>query len=375
MPANIAVIFHSVRGTGQQLATEVATGARAAGAVVRLARVPDGTKVLDVPIAEPEDLLWADGIVFGAPTYYGNVSAALKRFIDGTSPLWNQGLLANRVVTAFTSSTLPYGGREATLLALAQSMCHWGCFLLPTGSDNPLGLTVDAQRDGSVADADRAAARAVGRRMADVAEQLLGFPLVGAETPTRVAVVHYSSSGRTLALAEAVATGATETGAWVRLLPVAELISGCSRCPVASLADLEWADAVAFGAPARMGNMAAQLKYFVDTAELASATDVLAGKPTSAFTTTPRPHAGSEAAILSFYNTMYHFGSLVVPPGYVDPVTREAGGNPYGTSYAGPPGAPVPEGVLAAARHQGRRLALVARQLKRPRGGCDGKAV
>jgi len=208
MCANLAVIFHSIRGTGHQLATEMAAGARAAGAAVRLAQVPDETaQISGVPVAAPEDLLWSDGIVFGTPTYYGNVSASFKRFVDSTSPLWRLGLLADRAVTAFTSSTTPHGGREGTLLAVAQCMCHWGCVLVPTGEPRgaAFGLAVDARRDGNVADEDRVAARAVGHRMTEITTQLRGFAAETGMSSPRIAVVYHSSSGRTAVLADAVA--------------------------------------------------------------------------------------------------------------------------------------------------------------------------
>lgn len=194
---------------------------------------------------------------------------------------------------------------------------------------------------------------------------------------TKVAVIYYSSTGTVHALAQAVADGAASAGTEVRLRRVAELApdaatgqnpqwrrhaDATTAIPQATIEDLAWADAYAFGTPTRFGTPAAQLKQFIDQAVGLWHEGKLAGKPVTAFTSAYHRHGGSEATILSLANVFYHWGSLIVPPGYTDQAVHAAGGNPYGTSFAtssadgdGPDAA-----ALDAARYQGRRLAQVA---------------
>jgi NAD(P)H dehydrogenase (quinone) len=178
----------------------------------------------------------------------------------------------------------------------------------------------------------------------------------------KVAVIYYSVSGTVHALAEAVAEGAASTGAEVRLRRVA----ADSPADQASLADLEWADAFAFGTPTRFGAPAAQLKLFIDESVELWRDGKLADKPVTAFTSTFHRHGGSEATILSLANVFYHWGALIVPPGYTDPTVQAAGGNPYGTSFATSTGDGPDVATLDAARHQGRRLAQLTARLAVP---------
>jgi NAD(P)H dehydrogenase (quinone) len=124
----------------------------------------------------------------------------------------------------------------------------------------------------------------------------------------------------------------------------------------ATLDELAWADGYAFGSPTRFGNPAAQLKQYLDMAGGLWFEGALADKPVTTFTSALYPDGGLEATILALNNVFYHWGCVLVPPGYTDPVVAEAGGNPYGTAFPSGSGRP-PEVVFAAARHQGRRLA------------------
>jgi NAD(P)H dehydrogenase (quinone) len=185
-----------------------------------------------------------------------------------------------------------------------------------------------------------------------------------------VAVIYYSSTGNVHALAEALAEGASESGAEVRLRRVDELapdaaidsnpawrahVDATAHIPVATHDDLLWADAYAFGTPTRYGNLSSQLKQFIDTTAGLWAAGELADKPVTAFTSAINAHGGNESTLLALYNTMHHWGSVILPPGYTDRAVGAAGGNPYGTAHASGAGLP-PEEVLEAARHQGRRL-------------------
>jgi NAD(P)H dehydrogenase (quinone) len=121
---------------------------------------------------------------------------------------------------------------------------------------------------------------------------------------------------------------------------------------------------LAFGTPTRFGAPAAQLKQFIDQAGGLWQEGGLTDKPVTAFTSAFNRHGGSEATILSLANVFYHWGALIVPPGYTDPVVYAAGGNPYGTSFVtGPAGEGPDAAALEAARHQGRRLAQITIRL------------
>ncbi len=197
---------------------------------------------------------------------------------------------------------------------------------------------------------------------------------------TNIAVIYYSSTGSVHALAEAVAEGAREAGADVRLRRVPELapeevIRGQNAwhehheatkhsVPEATNEDLEWADGVALGTPTRFGLPSSQLKQFIDQTGPLWAAGKLSNKTATSFTSTQNVHGGSEATLLSLNNVFYHWGAIIVPPGNTEAVTFAAGGNPYGVSYPSGDGTVMmPEAVKAAARHQGNRLARFTSRL------------
>jgi NAD(P)H dehydrogenase (quinone) len=148
--ANILVVFYSRDGSVESLAKAVGEGARQAGADVRLRRVPDLVSpavMAKVPGWEERskrmlaeygaptlaDVEWADGIIFGTPTRFGNTSAELKAFIDSLGGLWFQGKLNGKAGSAFTSSAGPHGGNETTVASLYFPMAHLGFIIVPTG--------------------------------------------------------------------------------------------------------------------------------------------------------------------------------------------------------------------------------------------------
>jgi len=194
----------------------------------------------------------------------------------------------------------------------------------------------------------------------------------------KIAVVYYSATGTVHELAEHVARGASEAGAEVRLLRVPELapaeaiagnpawgahVESTQHIPVASPEDIVWADAVVFGSPTRFGNIASQLKQFIDTLGGLWVQGLLANKVYSGFTATSTAHGGQESTLLALYNTVHHFGGLVVAPGYTDPI-KFVDGNPYGTSHVSGQGdIPVDDTARTAAAYQGSRVVTITAQL------------
>ncbi|MBB6349944.1 NAD(P)H dehydrogenase (quinone) [Nonomuraea muscovyensis] len=192
-----------------------------------------------------------------------------------------------------------------------------------------------------------------------------------------VAVIYYSATGTVHALAQAAAEGAEKAGAHVRLRKIAETAppEAISANPAwaqhlldtadvaeAGHDDLAWADAVLFGTPTRFGNPAGQLRQFIDTTGPLWYQGKLADKVYSAFTASSTAHGGQESTLLALGNTFYHWGGIIVPPGYTDPVQFQSG-NPYGTSHVTGDGPPS-EVTLQAARYQARRVVDTVAALK-----------
>lgn len=201
---------------------------------------------------------------------------------------------------------------------------------------------------------------------------------------TNIAVVYYSATGHVYAMAEAVVKGAKDAGAEVRLRRVAELApeevirrqdawrehyeQTEPLVAEAKLDDLEWADGFAFGSPTRFGLPAAQLKEFIDQSGRLWVRGQLANKVATSFTSSQNAHGGQESTLLALNNVFYHWGCLIVPPGYTHAVVAAAGGNPYGASYPAGAGDAVSAEALTAAHYQGHRLAQYAARLVSGRG-------
>ncbi|WP_255950752.1 NAD(P)H:quinone oxidoreductase [Streptomyces odontomachi] len=195
-----------------------------------------------------------------------------------------------------------------------------------------------------------------------------------------LAVVYYSATGNVHKLAEAVARGGAGRGAEVRLRRVPELAPDTAidanpawrahvdatkdSVPEAMLEDLEWATAYAFGTPTRYGNVSAQLKQFIDTTGGLWQAGVFHNKPVTSFTSSLNRHGGQESTLLSLNNVFYHWGCIIVPLGYTDPLLFASGGNPYGTSWPSSGGEEPDQAVLEAADYQGRHLVQIAEQLR-----------
>jgi NAD(P)H dehydrogenase (quinone) len=185
----------------------------------------------------------------------------------------------------------------------------------------------------------------------------------------RLLIVYYSTYGTNHRMAEVAAEAAREAGAEVRLVKVREtapegVVNGqdawraqaerTAHVPEATPGDMEWANAYLFSAPTRYGVMASQMRAFIDTLGPLWAQGKLANKAASAMTSAQNPHGGQETTLWSMYVTFMHFGCILVPPGYTDPVIYASGGNPYGTTTSA--GDSLSDEVQASIRHQARRL-------------------
>lgn len=170
-----AVIYYSSTGNNYKLSKWAAESAENEGSEVRLRKVKElapesvieknpawkknAEATKDVKEASIDDLDWADVFIFSAPTRYGNVSSQMKQFLDMTGPLWAQGKLTNKVVTAMSSAMNVHGGQEATLLTLYTTMYHWGAVVVTPGytdpllyaaGGNPYGVSVTVDEKGNM---------------------------------------------------------------------------------------------------------------------------------------------------------------------------------------------------------------------------------
>ncbi|WP_016701620.1 NAD(P)H:quinone oxidoreductase [Actinoalloteichus spitiensis] len=193
----LSVIYYSSTGTIAEIARTLVAEAEKAGAEVRLRKAPELAPdaaidsnpawranveaTSDVPEVTADDVVWADAVIFGSPTRYGNIAAQLKQFIDTLGGEWQQGLLADKVYSGFASSATLHGGQESTLLALYNTIHHFGGILVSPGftdgskfvDGNPYGTShVDAQGSNPVNDVTRTAAGVQARRVVRIAQAL-----------------------------------------------------------------------------------------------------------------------------------------------------------------------------------------------------------
>ena len=197
---------------------------------------------------------------------------------------------------------------------------------------------------------------------------------------TKVLVLYYSSYGHIEAMAAAVAEGAASvpgTEVFVKRVPelVPDDVAAASGVkldqvpPVADPGELADYDAIIFGTPTRFGNMAAQMRNFLDQTGGLWFTKALVGKVGSVFVSTASQHGGQETTITSFHTTLLHHGMVIVGLPYTFEGNSEmgeiSGGTPYGAStLAGNDGSRMPSAnELAGARFQGAHVATIAGKL------------
>lgn len=190
----ILVAFYSTYGTSHAVAETAAKAAREAGAEVRLVRFAETApeevvngqeawkaqleKMAHIPVITHDDMVWADGYFWTAPTRYGSVPSQVRAFIDTLGPLWMQGKLADKTFSATTSAQNTHGGQETTLVGLYTSVMHWGAIVVAPGytdasisaaGGNPYGFSTNA---GGFDDAGKAAVGHQAKRLVEMTAKI-----------------------------------------------------------------------------------------------------------------------------------------------------------------------------------------------------------
>lgn len=192
----ILVLYYSRHGATRQMAKLIARGVeQVAGVRARLRTVPAISTVCEAtesdipetgaPYATLEDLESCMGLALGSPTRFGNMSAEMKYFWDGTSVLWMKHALSGKPAALFTSSASMHGGQESTLLSMMIPLLHHGMYIVGLPYSEPeLAGTTDggtpygashvsgAAGDKGITDAEKKLCMALGRRLANAALKL-----------------------------------------------------------------------------------------------------------------------------------------------------------------------------------------------------------
>ena len=203
---NILVVYYSMYGHTFKMAQAVAEGVRSvAGAELTFRRVKEFEEVnrvieandfarqvrenqKDIPVCTLDDLRAADGVIFGTPTRYGNMTAQMKQLIDSTASLWLNGELEGKPAGLFTSTGSTHGGQETTLLTMMAPLIHLGMIIVGVPysvpgmlhtegrGGTPYGASTIAGAKGELSPRpeDLEIAKALGRRVAEVTKKLRG---------------------------------------------------------------------------------------------------------------------------------------------------------------------------------------------------------
>jgi NAD(P)H dehydrogenase (quinone) len=198
--SEILILYYSRQGSTAALARQICRGVEGiAGMRARLRTVPGVATTLErldppvpeegPPYATHADLLECSGLILGSPTRFGNMSAPLKFFLDGTSALWLSGALVDKPAAVFTSTQTLHGGQESTLLSMMIPLLHHGMILVglpftergltatrsggtPYGASHAAGVS----GHGELSETERELAQALGARVATLASRLEARP-------------------------------------------------------------------------------------------------------------------------------------------------------------------------------------------------------
>lgn len=202
----LLVVYYSMYGHVLQLARAVEEGAKSvAGVDVILRRVAEFDEVIrktadnqhlvnvreqqaNIPVCTLDDLRQADGVIFGSPTRYGNMTAQMKQLIDSTASLWLKGEMEGKPAGVFTSTATTHGGQETTLLTMMVPLVHLGMVIVgvpysvegmihtEARGGTPYGATTIAGARGELEPSkeDLAIASVLGQRVATITKKLRG---------------------------------------------------------------------------------------------------------------------------------------------------------------------------------------------------------
>ena len=191
----VLVLYYSRHGSIKKMASQIALGVESGGLTAKLRTVPGISTVVETsadPIPESgdpyvslEDLSSCSGLALGSPTRFGNMAAAMKYFLDSTSPLWLSGEITGKPATVFTSSSTQHGGQESTLLSMMLPLLHHGMIIMGipytepalnetrTGG-TPYGVShvAGVNNDQPISQHEKQMCLAVGKRLAKLALKL-----------------------------------------------------------------------------------------------------------------------------------------------------------------------------------------------------------
>ncbi|AJC45786.1 MULTISPECIES: NAD(P)H:quinone oxidoreductase [Xanthomonas] len=194
--AEILVLYYSRGGSVARLARQIARGVgEVPGMAARLRTVPPVAAVTQTsappvpdsgaPYVDASDLRECVGLALGSPTRFGNMAAPVKHFIDGLGADWASGTLAGKPAAVFTSTASLHGGQEATLLSMHLPLLHHGCLIVGIPYTEPLlsstrsggtpygaSHVAGADDDPQPSEEEAHLARALGRRLAEIAQRL-----------------------------------------------------------------------------------------------------------------------------------------------------------------------------------------------------------
>lgn len=154
MGIKLAIVYYSTYGTNYEMASIAAEYAKAAGAEVRVVKAREtapaevvagqeywkaaAERTSHIPDVTPDDLVWADAYLFSCPTRYGVQASQMRAFIDTLGPIWSQGKMVNKAVSAMSSAQNTHGGQEQTLISFYASVMHWGSVIVAPGYTDPV---------------------------------------------------------------------------------------------------------------------------------------------------------------------------------------------------------------------------------------------
>jgi NAD(P)H dehydrogenase (quinone) len=183
--ARILIVYHSRLGSVKKMARLIARGVASIDGCEALLRCVDPEEQNADLGVEYADLADCDALILGSPTRFGNMSAEMKGFLDGTSKQWMEGTLVGKPAAVFTSSSSMHGGQESTLLSMMTPLLHHGMLLcgLPftesalsrtTSGGTPYGASHVAgpSNDRPISDEEKSLCLALGKRVSEITIKL-----------------------------------------------------------------------------------------------------------------------------------------------------------------------------------------------------------